>query len=92
MKKSEKTSQKMREWIKTQRFTHKTMSENLGITVQTMRNLIGGAFIPGLKLAVLIELLTKGEIKARDWIDSEDVKFDVRYVSENSIDCKDKKN
>lgn len=82
MKKDPNNADKFRCWITLQRLKHREVAEYLGISLQTIRNLLIRGFIPGLKLAVKIELLTKGEVRARNWIDSENVEFDVQYIQE----------
>lgn len=91
MKKNEKNRMRFNEWIKSQRLKHKDVAAHLGINYNALHNLLGGQFMPSLKTAAMIELLTKGKIKATDWVDLSDVQLDVQYVEEKK-EVKEQKN
>lgn len=57
---------KLKEYLREQHIRYRTFAENLGITEQSLKNIVGGTSRPSLVLALKIEKLTDGQITPAD--------------------------
>lgn len=53
---------KLKEYLREQKIRYRVFAENLGITEQSLKNIVAGTRRPGLLLALKIEKLTDGKI------------------------------
>ena len=59
--------QRLREWRKHKPMTQVALAAKLGVTPSALCHIERGNNGPGLELATLIQLTTKGKVKATEW-------------------------
>ena len=61
---------KLAQYLKEAGIRQTAFAERVGVTVQTVHHWVRGHRVPDLPSAVLIEGLTKGRVKPRDFVDA----------------------
>ena len=60
---------KLKEYLRAKKIRYRAFSTELGISEQTLKNMMAGASRPGLLLALKIEKLTNGEITPQQMVE-----------------------
>ncbi len=62
---------KLRQWLKDQKYKRIKFTEEIGIGINTLTNILSGNYTPGLHLAIRMEIATNGAVKCMDWMEKE---------------------
>ncbi len=63
---------KLEKYLEENGIIKKWFAEKTGITANTLANILANKYLPNLKTAISIEMITDGEVSVYDWIENPD--------------------